>query len=96
MPKISIVTFLSEEVPLIINACEFFPIKKELELEIICPYEDTLKYKSDNLHLTGLNNFATSLFLPLKISVFLPVLHPFYITASKKISIHLSFMYILI
>ena len=58
MPKISIVTFLSEEVPLIINACEFFPIKKELELEIICPYEDTLKYKADNLHLTGLNNFA--------------------------------------
>ena len=38
MLKISIVTFLSEEVPLVIDACEFFPIKKELELEIICPY----------------------------------------------------------
>lgn len=54
--RISIVTFFSKEVPLVIDACEFSPIRKELELELICPSEDALKYKTDNLQLTGLNN----------------------------------------
>ncbi|HRU83458.1 MAG TPA: hypothetical protein P5041_06800, partial [Candidatus Cloacimonas sp.] len=54
--RISIVTFFSKEVPSVIDACEFSPIRKELELELICPSEDALKYKTDNLQLTGLNN----------------------------------------
>ncbi len=58
MPKISIVTFYPEEIPLVIASCEFFPISKNLELELICPLKDIPEHQVENLRLKGLEDNA--------------------------------------
>ncbi|OQC06134.1 MAG: Mg-protoporphyrin IX methyl transferase [Candidatus Cloacimonetes bacterium ADurb.Bin089] len=86
MPKISIVTFYPAEIPLVLAACEFFPISKDLELELICPAEDIPKPQGENLRIKGLEDNTIPIPTPEHICFFASSASYKYYCLQKKLN----------